>query len=415
MSRMTPSDDTAMAIDGMGNIVLLNSTHMKVYGRNGDLLRVVGHGGASQGRDRSATFVSAVVDGAGNVVALDQQNCRIVVLSAAGELVRFFASESGEGALWIAMDVEVDGAGSVYVVDWGANRIVVFSAAGVFLRAFGEQGEGKLRHPVRVAVDGAGNVWVADWKLNGARIVVFSAAGEFVRAFAHDYARNMWAMDMAVDGSGNFYLLDVDNHRIGVFSAAGELIGNMGDKQGKGGGIPSRLEVDTAGRRLSAGTLEMSRTLGEGMCDVSPNDIFSRGEIPFPRLVVDSAGSVFVRHFDLDRNGRHQHVTLFEQPIRLNEEYERERTVALLMGSHQRLGTPSKLGLLDPQLLRTIWDTLEHNKDNDTFNESASRVRIIHCYSEASSTAISRELKGRWCVSIAPAAGKIPQTWSTRS
>ena len=183
MSRMTPSDDTAMAIDGMGNIVLLNSTHMKVYGRNGDLLRVVGHCGASQGRDRSATFVSAVVDGAGNVVALDQQNCRIVVLSAAGELVRFFGSESGEGALWIAIDVEVDGAGRVYVADWGADRIVVFSAAGVFLRAFGEQGEGKLRHPMRVAVDGAGNVWVADWKLNGPRIVVFSAAGSLCEPF----------------------------------------------------------------------------------------------------------------------------------------------------------------------------------------------------------------------------------------
>jgi hypothetical protein len=85
-----------------------------------------------------------------------------------------------------------------------------------------------------------------------------------------------------------------------------------------------------------------------------------------------------VRHFDWD--GRHQHVTLFEQPIRLNEEYEREQTreqtVALLMGSHQRLGKSSKLGLLDPELLRTIWDTISH-QNKDTFNESASRVRII--------------------------------------
>jgi hypothetical protein len=162
------------------------------------------------------------------------------------------------------------------------DRIVVFSAAGGFLRAFGEQGERKLNLPMRVAVDGAGSVFVSDWKLDGPRIVVFSAAGEFVRAFAHDYARNMWDMDMAVDGSGNFYLLDVDNHRIGVFSAAGELIGNMGGNQGKVGEIrsPSRLEVDTAGSRLSAGTLEMRRKLREGMYDVSPS-----------RLEVDTAGS----------------------------------------------------------------------------------------------------------------------------
>ena len=151
---------------------------------------------------------------------------------------------------------------------------------------------------------------------------------------------------------------------------------------------PIRLEVDTAGSRLSAGTLEMRRKLREGVFDVLPNDIFSRGEIPFPseipfpRLVVDSAGSVFVRHFE-EEELTDVHLTLFEQPIRLNEEYEREyereRTVALLMCSHKRLGNPSKLGLLDPELVRTIWEALEHKNDTfrGTFNESASRVRIM--------------------------------------
>ena len=392
MSRTAMSmDDTAMAIDGMGNIVLLNSTHMKVYGRNGDLLREVRH--LAQPRDLISRFVSAVVDGAGNVVAVDQAICRIVVISAAGGLVRFFG-QHGEGALKDPTDVAVGrvfGAGCVFVSDPGGHRIVVFSAVGVFLYAIDRRVEGKRIYPMRVAVNGAGRVCVADWQLPSPRIVVLSALGGFLRAFTHDYGRNGFAMDMAVDGSGNFYLMDVDNHRIGVFSAAGELIGNMGDKQMEVGEIrsPSRLEVDTAGSRLSAGTLEMRRKLREGVFDVLPNDIFSRGEIPFPseipfpRLVVDSAGSVFVRHFDLGRIGRHQHVTLFEQPIRLNEEYEREyereRTVALLMCSHKRLGTPSKLGLLDPELVRTIWEALEHKNDTfrGTFNESASRVRIM--------------------------------------
>jgi hypothetical protein len=411
-------DDTAMAIDGMGNIVLLNSTHMKVYGRNGGLLRVV-RVPSHPGLEPCTRFVSAAVDGAGNVVALDDVNAQIVVLSAAGKLVRFF-EQHGEGMLHDPTDVAIGEAGSVFVTDvgpdMGPDRIVVFSAAGVFLRAFGEQGKGKLCLPMRVAVDGAGNVCVADWQLNGPRIVVFSAAGEFVRAFTHHCARSIRAMDMAVDGSGNFYLMDVDNRRIGVFSAAGELIGNLGDKQRRVDEIrsPSRMEVGPAGSRLSAGTLEMRRKLREGMLDVSPNDIFGGeirspgrlragtlkmrrklragmydvsfrtsdifgGEIPFPRLVVDSAGSVFVRHFE-EEELTDVHLTLFEQPIRLNEAYERqERAVALLMGSHKRLGNPSKLGLLDPELLRTIWEALEHTRDTfrDTFNESASRVRIM--------------------------------------
>jgi hypothetical protein len=354
------------------------------------------------------------VDGAGNVVALDDVNAQIVVLSAAGELVRLF----GEGMLYAPTDVAIGEAGSVFVTDVGPDSgrdsIVVFSAAGVFLRSFGEQGKGMLCLPMRVAVDGTGNVCVADWQLNGPRIVVFSAAGEFVRAFTHHCARNIRAMDMAVDGSGNFYLMDVDNRRIGVFSAAGELIGNLGAKQRQVDEIrsPSRMEVGPAGSRLSAGTLEMRRKFVEEF-DVSPNDIFGGeirspgrlragtlkmrrklragmydvsvrtsdifgGEIPFPRLVVDSAGSVFVRHFEEEE--LFVHLTLFEQPIRLNEAYERqERAGALLMGSHKRLGKHSKLGLLDPELLRTIWEALEHTRDTfrDTFNESASRVRIM--------------------------------------
>jgi hypothetical protein len=372
-------DDSPIAIDGMGNIVLLNSTHMKVYGRNGRLLRVLRFPPVLKPCTR---FISAAVDGAGNVVALDDVNAQIVVLSAAGELVRLF----GEGMLYAPTDVAIGEAGSVFVTDVGPDRgpdrIVVFSAAGVFLRAFGEQGKGKLCLPMRVSVDGAGNVCVADWQLNGPRIVVFSAAGEFVRAFTHHCARNIRAMDMAVDGSGNFYLMDVDNRRIGVFSAAGELIGNLGAKQRQVDEIrsPSRMEVGPAGSRLSADTLEMRRKLRAGMYDVSfrTSDICG-GEIPFPRLVVDSAGSVFVRHFE-EEELTDVHLTLFEQPIRLNEAYERqERAVALLMGSHERLGKPSKLGLLDPELLRTIWEALEPTRDpfRDTFNESASRVRIM--------------------------------------
>jgi len=361
-----------MAIDGMGNLVVLNETHMKVYCRNGDLLWVVRHN-VSRGSEGSTKFCSAVVDGAGNVVAVDERNRRIVVLSAGGELVRFFG-QHGEGKLEDPTDVAVDGAGSVFVADWGSDRVVVFSAAGGFLRAFGEQGEGKLEDPMRVAVDGEGNICVADWA-NRPRIVVFSAAGEFVRVWHHDYASQMWTMDMAVDGAGNFYFVDGDNHEIAVHSAAGELIGKMGGRQRKVGEIssPIRLEVDAAGSRLSAGTLQMRRKLREGGYDPSPKKIFGC-QIPYPdRLVVDSAGSVFVRHSDWPY--RCQHVTFFEQPVRLNDENARERTVALMMGSHHRLGKSSKLGLLDPQLLRTISDTLSHNKD--TFNESAYRVRIV--------------------------------------
>jgi DNA-binding beta-propeller fold protein YncE len=55
--------------------------------------------------------------------------------------------------------VAVDGAGSVFVSDYGGNRVVVFSAAGEVVRTIGGpgSGEGQLNQPCGVAVDGDGN------------------------------------------------------------------------------------------------------------------------------------------------------------------------------------------------------------------------------------------------------------------
>jgi hypothetical protein len=158
MSRRGGEKD-AMAIDGMGNLVVLNETHMKVYCRNGDLLWVAPHN-VSRGSEGSTKFCSAVVDGAGNVVAVDERNRRIVVLSAGGELVRFFG-QHGEGKLDEPTDVAVDGAGSVLVAQRG--RIFVFKASsGDFVGTLwpgGVLGTGVQVKPTSVAVDGAGNVF----------------------------------------------------------------------------------------------------------------------------------------------------------------------------------------------------------------------------------------------------------------
>jgi hypothetical protein len=69
-----------------------------------------------------------------------------------------------------------------------------------------------------VAVDRAGNVFVADIGDNdcrNSRIVVFSAAGEGARG------RAVYVPGVTVDGAGNVFVADWDNHRIVIFSAGG--------------------------------------------------------------------------------------------------------------------------------------------------------------------------------------------------
>ncbi|MGA9370469.1 MAG: hypothetical protein WBV53_01330 [Solirubrobacterales bacterium] len=112
---------------------------------------------------------------------------------------------SGAGQLNIPQDVAIDGDGNLYVADINIHRVDVFSGDGTFTRAFGwgvdtgaaalqscttastcqagipGGGAGQLNAPRGIAVDGAGNVYVAEQ--NNHRISVFNAAGAFKYAF----------------------------------------------------------------------------------------------------------------------------------------------------------------------------------------------------------------------------------------
>jgi tripartite motif-containing protein 71 len=118
--------------------------------------------------------------------------------------------------------VAVDGAGNVVVADCGNHRIVIFTAAGEVVRAFGREGSGagELKGPTGVPVDGAGNVVVADVVVADAgnsRIVIFTAAGEVVRAFGRRGSELQSPMGVAVDGAGNVMVADSSNSRIVLF------------------------------------------------------------------------------------------------------------------------------------------------------------------------------------------------------
>ena len=156
---------------------------------------------------------------------------------------------SGAGQLQNPNGVAVDGAGNVYVSDYGGKRVVVFSAAGEVVRTIGV---GQLTNPMGVAVDGAGNVYVSDD--DGNRVVVFSAAGEVVRTFGAGQLTN--PRGVAVDGAGSVFVSDYGN-RVVVFSAAGEVVRTIGGP-GSGAGqlrSPCGVAVDGDGNVLVAGRI----------------------------------------------------------------------------------------------------------------------------------------------------------------
>jgi DNA-binding beta-propeller fold protein YncE len=170
--------------------------------------------------------------------------------------------------------VDIDDEGNLYVSELTNHRISVFDSSGTFVHAFGwgvrtgtaqfevcttitscqfgllGGGPGQLHFPIGIALDGLGKLYVAD--RDNQRISVFDVSGAtptFSSAFGLDVAEPNGGMTgfevcpgegacrqgdpgsdfgdlsspvgVTLDGAGNLYVAEQENHRIGVFDVSG--------------------------------------------------------------------------------------------------------------------------------------------------------------------------------------------------
>jgi hypothetical protein len=240
--------------------------------------------------------IGVAVSGSGEVYVADASNHRIAEYTASGSFVRAFGkgvnstngsdvctvasgcktgtAAASAGALAGLAGVAVSGSGEVYVTDASNNRIAEYSASGSFVRAFGKgvgfgadvctstcqagtagASAGQLNQAAGIAVSGSNEVQVAD--AANQRIAVFNSSGSFVRAFGKGVnsangtdvctaasgckagsagaAASQFSTPggVAVNGSGEIYVVDRLNHRVDEFSPA-----SAGPPDGDGDGVP---------------------------------------------------------------------------------------------------------------------------------------------------------------------------------
>ena len=198
------------------------------------------HLGYTDGTGTSAQFRNpsgVAVDGAGNVYVADRVNHRIrkittsgVVSTLAGSGTSGYTDGTGTSAQFKSpRGVAVDGAGNVYVADQENHRIRKITASGVVSTLAGStygyaDGTGtsaKFDSPFGVAVDGAGNVYVADQDNHRIRKITTSGVVSTLAGSTYGYtdgtgtsAQFNYPTGVAVDGAGNVYVADQYNHRI---------------------------------------------------------------------------------------------------------------------------------------------------------------------------------------------------------
>jgi DNA-binding beta-propeller fold protein YncE len=296
-----PVNPTGVAVDGTGNVFVVDSDRIQVFDSGGNFVGAWGSYGTGIGQFEYPQGVA--VDNDGNVYVVDTSNYRIQVFDGSGNFVRTWGSEgSRSGQFESPSGVAVDSGGNIYVVDGGNSRIQVFDSDGNFLRTLGSYGTGKGQfiYPYGVAVDSGGNVYVSD-SGNG-RIQVFDSSGNFVRtwgSFGTGSGQFYYPEGVAVDSGGNVYVADFYNYRIQVFDSSGNFLRTWGS-YGTGNGqfyYPGGVAVGSGGNVYVAdtGNSRIQVFTGTGTYISKIGDRSADGSFYYPfGMAVDSVGNVYV-------------------------------------------------------------------------------------------------------------------------
>ena len=256
------TDAYGVAVDGAGTVYVADPTANRVqaFSPTGTFQSSWGATGSLNGQFQGAWGVAAAPDGT-RVLVTDKDNSRVqrFAPTPAGARPVFVSSFGGPGDGPAQMSqlqgVAVGPSGTVYVLDFGHQRMQRFSATGTHLSNWGSFGSGNGQFGLEwgVATDASGNVYVSESDSPNLRVQRFTATGTYVSQFALDTFR---ARGIAVDPTGNIYVVDPVWNEISRYSPAGVRLARWGGT-GSGNGqfnAPNGIAIDASGNVYVADT-----------------------------------------------------------------------------------------------------------------------------------------------------------------
>jgi N-acetylneuraminic acid mutarotase len=259
---------TGVAVDPSGNFYIVdadNNRIRKVTASTGIITTVAGNGTAGYSGDGGAatsaeldTPFGVAVDASGNLYIVDVNNDRIRKVTASTGIITTVAGNgtwgySGDGGaatsaeLFSPFGVAVDASGNLYIADSGNNLIRKVTASTGIITTVAGNGTGgysgdsgaatgaELNSPFGVAVDASGNIYIVDSgnnrirKVTASTGIITTVAGNGTAGYSGDSGAGTSAelnspFGVAVDASGNLYIADTYNLVIRTVTASTGII-----------------------------------------------------------------------------------------------------------------------------------------------------------------------------------------------
>jgi DNA-binding beta-propeller fold protein YncE len=168
----------------------------------------------------------------GHVYLTDSTDQKIRVFDQTGKPSKTFTNPCNTaGGL---QGLCLDQSSRLYVCDSESGCVQILQAeTGAYLGQIGSKGkgEGQFQLPCAVAVDSSGQIYVVDFGL--ARVSIFSKAGKYVSGFGgKGISVGMFNVPRAIalDRANRIYISDFINHRIQIFDQSGTWLYAFGTR-----------------------------------------------------------------------------------------------------------------------------------------------------------------------------------------